>query len=80
MLENRLERMDAAINRLYRQWSEEIAEQCEYEGYPPYGSNYELRMVGVYDEATEAVQMAAERGDDIEQIARGYAETPVAVF
>lgn len=28
----------------YKKECEEIAEQCEAEGYPAYGSNYELRV------------------------------------
>lgn len=38
---------------LYEQWCEEVAEQCEEEGYPSHGSNYELRIEGLWEAACE---------------------------
>lgn len=37
----------ADVYARYQQECQEIAEQCEAEGYPSYGSNYELRVEAI---------------------------------
>ena len=44
--------IEAEINNLFVQFKEEckeIAEQCEEEGYPNHGVNYDLRCENVWD-------------------------------
>lgn len=46
------------LEQQYRNECEEIAEQCEAEGYPANGSNYELRCADArkyYDEQIEII-------------------------
>ncbi|WP_346991232.1 hypothetical protein [Agathobacter rectalis] len=46
------------LEQQYRDECEEIAEQCEAEGYPANGSNYELRCTDArkyYDEQIEII-------------------------
>lgn len=46
------------LEKQYREECKEIAEQCEAEGYPANGSNYELRCAGVrkyYDHEFELI-------------------------
>lgn len=45
--------IEAEIEELFTQFKEEckeIAEQCEEEGYPNHGSNYDLRCENVWDD------------------------------
>lgn len=46
------------LEKQYREECQEIAEQCEAEGYPANGSNYELRCENArkyYDEQIEII-------------------------
>lgn len=44
------EKILAIANAKYNTYSDEAAERCSLEGYPSHGSNYDLRMEGVWEQ------------------------------
>ena len=47
------EMTEKIAQRMFKDDCEDIAEQCEQEGYPRHGSNYELRVEGLLEEYQE---------------------------
>lgn len=57
------EKMDEVLNLIVKEYSaecEKIAELCEEEGYPSNGSNYELRVAGLWEDYCQAFPELAE--------------------
>lgn len=61
--QNDNKKMDEVLNLIvneYKAECEEIAELCEEEGYPSNGSNYELRIAGLWEDYCQAFPELAE--------------------
>ena len=52
------------LEEQYAEECEEIAEQCEAEGYPSHGSNYDLRCESIRKSYDEQIDLILEKYED----------------